>query len=246
MRSIRHWAIELAVVVVGVLLALWTAEWAEGRREGRLQAQRVANMDHAIRDIAATAAAAKGSYECEDSRLADLKAGLDRHGLDWPGPPATSGPDLTANLIFPLPINVGTSPISLAPFEAAEANGTLGTLSAEESAYYQTRQREVGFMNDAHDMSVDAMIELAILSEPRRLSRQEWDDARQALATLELARLIRRTHESGILRQFQKDGEFDQAFWNTFDHFARLEEALNGECYAPVDPRDGSPWKGRD
>ena len=30
-RSIRHWAIELAVVVIGVLLALWAAEWAQDR-----------------------------------------------------------------------------------------------------------------------------------------------------------------------------------------------------------------------
>jgi apolipoprotein N-acyltransferase len=32
-RNLGHWAMEFAIVVVGVLVALWLQQWAERRRE---------------------------------------------------------------------------------------------------------------------------------------------------------------------------------------------------------------------
>ena len=34
-RNLRHWGMELFVEVLGVLLALWAQEWAQGRNQAQ-------------------------------------------------------------------------------------------------------------------------------------------------------------------------------------------------------------------
>ena len=121
-RELRHWAIELVVVIIGVLLALLAAEWAQDRR-GKADADRAqAAIEYEI------LAAGGGTYNflsvmpCNIAMLDQIEAALtNRTEL-----PATlsEGPGLAFGIVVPL---------TLARDEAA-SSGAMG--------YIDPRQRE--------------------------------------------------------------------------------------------------------
>lgn len=245
-RELRHWAIELAVVVVGVLLALGVAEWAADRREAREHEQRVERMETAIANAAVSAAVAQAIYACEDARFARIKELLDEHGRDWPGiEPDPAVAALNARLLTPMAIIVNSDSLPTEPFEAAEAAGTYATLSDEDAEYFRVRAQQFGYMNDAFDDAVDAMAALRVLGEARQLSQAELDTARRALATADLSKFIMRVQgETLIETHRERHNGFDERFWSAFESRLASDSYRGLDCFAPVDPRDGRQWKG--
>ena len=64
MRYLGRWGIELAVVVAGVLLALWAQAWFEGRKEADAHRDTIAQMDALFGRVLAQTAARVASSDC--------------------------------------------------------------------------------------------------------------------------------------------------------------------------------------
>ena len=84
-RSIRHWAIELAVVVVGVLLALWAAEWANDRGEKRKDAQAIEALRTELVDNLTSIGLWQAMDQCQSDQIVYLRDLLANEGREWPG-----------------------------------------------------------------------------------------------------------------------------------------------------------------
>lgn len=244
-RELRHWAIELVVVVVGVLLALFAAEWAEGRREAAEHERRIARMDNAIVKVAADAAAERAAAMCEDARIEELKVLLDSNGREWPGSSFSYALSLPDELLFPLPLIVNLEATPSDAFEAAEAAGTIATLDEEEADYYRARRLQFEYLEEAYDRGLQAILDLSVLSEPRTLSQDEVDTARKALAEAEFAKLIRRVQGQQMVAAYlERHGEPSPSFWTEFTDSLGASAFRNGDCFAPINPVTGEPWDG--
>lgn len=84
-RSIRYWAIELTVVVVGVLLALFLAQWAQDRREARQMALAEEAIREELRMNLATVQIHNSADGCQIEMIDKLFARLDAPQNRWEG-----------------------------------------------------------------------------------------------------------------------------------------------------------------
>lgn len=81
-RSIRHWATELAVVVVGVLLALVLAEWSTERREQANAEIAVDAMNREVSYHVTGTLRRVAAARCMDEQLTTLAQALPTASLD--------------------------------------------------------------------------------------------------------------------------------------------------------------------
>ena len=84
-RNLRHWAMELVVVVAGVLLALWAAEWAQDREQRKSDAEAIAAMRAEVRYNLLVLSIWRAHSACYGEQLAYIGDLLDRSGSQWPG-----------------------------------------------------------------------------------------------------------------------------------------------------------------
>ena len=123
-RDLRQWAIDLSVVVIGVLLALWAAEWADGRREAEEDRRIMAQVREEIRANLIAVSVVKSQEECWFSRVTEIQSALQqgngqfRLEPQFPEGSRRPGP-------FDDTIKVWVRPIMRDQFGRAVAAGTL-------------------------------------------------------------------------------------------------------------------------
>lgn len=129
---------ELAVVVVGVLLALWAAEWAEGQRERE-------RMNAALKTIHTEALVNlmilmrhEAQRQCLEDRIEKVKSDLLVAEDDWQGVEgnailASPGGERRPLRLIPLPVEK----ISLRAYETANSAGLLRYLSDDRQQEYE-------------------------------------------------------------------------------------------------------------
>ena len=75
-RNLRHWAMEFVVVVAGVLLALWAAEWAEKQRQSREDERIIGQIREEVRSNLVAVSLFEAQQSCWLGRLDAIKDAL--------------------------------------------------------------------------------------------------------------------------------------------------------------------------
>lgn len=149
-RSIRHWAIELAVVVVGVLLALWAAEWAEGRRDELRMAELEEAMRAELADNYHTVLSQQASIECHVANLAALRRGLIENRGAWSGYESIFIYEAPSGERFERGIfGVSTDRLGDDAWEAAQESGLLAQMPPERLSLYRIAYARSRFLDEA-------------------------------------------------------------------------------------------------
>lgn len=172
-RSIRHWAIELAVVVVGVLLALWVAEWAEDRREARADAQAEAAVREELAQNMATLALWTAADRCFTEQALHVRDLLLEGAAQWPGVERMTFFEEPQPTAFPLILRTPNAHFLMDAWQAATASGAVERMPREKrkrfaDAYGQMRVFES--LKQQADTTVDR---LGGLSYPQRLTDEK-------------------------------------------------------------------------
>lgn len=237
-RSIRHWAIELAVVVVGVLLALWSAQWAEDRREAKVHAAALDNVDVAIEDAINTFAHYAVTKPCVEAQRDVLLSQLREPGDQWRGVGAANEQvGLSSDVAFPYPFTPLGMTFNTAAFDRARSAGAFESLNRERADIYAAVETQLGFAKVFAQVFLDSYSTFAPLSADRALSQdmrirleQELARADLALDSMEYAGLV-------IRRDLRSIG------WTMSDEArAKAEREVKsrlkqyGKCAADVDP----------
>lgn len=137
-RNLRHWAMEFVVVVLGVLIALWAAEWAEGRRES--QQMRIAEQavrDEIVYNITAIEVWA-AHYECTEETAAYYLDRLRKDGRNWEG--FTRGSlreDPARTETYRQPFAITLYELRSSAWDSAQANGWLARFDPERRERYE-------------------------------------------------------------------------------------------------------------
>jgi hypothetical protein len=242
MRRLRRWSLELAVVVVGVLLALWAQAWFEGRKEAAIHRDTVAQMDALFGRVLAQTASRVAASECSRARITELDDALRTSTGQWQGMPLRNLPERMNVGHFPAVYLVDSFVLPLEIFDTARRNGTMATLAPGDRLFYEQVERQFNWLNSVWNSSADPGMRLSILGRDGPLGEAARDEMRQALAWLDGENdvTILRAHSLARLareRGFRLSAE-DLAAYR--DKIAR-DRSLFGDCVVEVDPLQLTP-----
>jgi hypothetical protein len=242
MRRLRQWSIELAVVVVGVLLALWAQAWFEGRKEAAIHRDTIAQMDALFGRVLALTASRVSSSECSRERIAELDGALQASTGQWQAMPLRNVPERLSIGHYPAVYLVDSFVLPLEIFDTARQNGTMATLEPADRAFYEQMERQLNWLNDVWNTSADPGMRLSILGRDGPLGETARDEMRQALAWLdgENRVTILRAHSLARLARERGFRLADEDLAAYRDKVER-DRSLFGDCVAEVDPLELTP-----
>lgn len=195
-RTAAHWAMELVVVIAGVLIALWVQEWADRRRA-------MEDMGAAEEAIHAEARAALTQLiwrevisKCHIERAEKLKSMLLAGGNQWPG--ITENALLRISLseatgiqtvvpgVYPRPFDVPTT----AAWDSALATGALAPMDRQRFGRLVELYTQIEFLKDNRGREDRAAATLSGLSLPQQITPDTRTRMLQALYEVDTARFM--------------------------------------------------------
>jgi hypothetical protein len=242
MRRLRQWAIELAVVVVGVLLALWAQAWFEGRKEAAVHRDTIAQMDALFGRVLAQTASRVSSSECSRERIAELDGALQASTGQWQAMPLRQLPERLNIGHYPAVYLVDSFVLPLQIFDTARQNGTMATLEPADRDFYEQMERQLNWLNDVWNSGADPGMRLSILGRDGPLGETARDEMRQALAWLDGENRVTILRAQSLARLARERGfrlaDEDLAAYR--DKVGR-DRAMFGDCVVEVDPLELTP-----
>lgn len=237
-RYLGHWAIELAIVVVGVLLALFLAQWAEGRRETANDRAMMQAVRAEVAENLLTLTIWRAHSQCYGEQIDHMTNLLTNGTGTWNGierQTLTTEPDNNPTALNPYPLYSGI-PL-LTAWQSAVDAGTVQRLEpglrrdmakqAEGAANYRARMEQ----------AFEARRELRALVKPVRLSDSDRLAALNDVAELES---IRRWLDFDPPKDAYGDIDFTGAEKAAFnqeleDWNAILGQEVNRECWTGLE-----------
>jgi hypothetical protein len=240
--SIRHWGTELAIVAVGVLLALWAQAWFESRTESGIHRETVAQMDALFGRTLVQTAARVASSDCAIQRIAALDEALRASDGQWRAMPLPNLLEGMATGHYPPVYLMDTDVLPLQIFDTARKNGTLATLDADDRRFYETMEREVNWLNDVWVGAGNPSMQLSLLGVDGPLGETTRDEMRKSLAWLDTENRVT-VLRARVLARLARERGFTLTPANLESFRAKIERdrRLFGDCMAELDPLELKP-----
>jgi len=195
-RTIGHWAMELLVVVAGVLIALWLQAWAEHRRD----MQNMAAAEEAIHEEVRTALTSlvwrQVISRCHMERAQLLKTMLLRPGSGWPGLSdnallqnklsEATGVDTVMPGVYPRPYDA----FSTAAWNSALTTGALAPMDHQRFGQLVALYDQIELLKENRARENDAAATLSALSVPQELTADSRTRMFQALYQIDTSRFF--------------------------------------------------------
>jgi hypothetical protein len=242
MRHVGRWGTELAVVVAGVLLALWAQAWFEGRKESDVHRDTIVQMDALFGRVLAQTAARMASSDCAIERIADLDEALRSSNGDWRAMPLPDLPDSMAAGHFRPVYLIDSDVLPLQVFDTARKNGTMATLDAEDRRFYESVEREVNWLNEVWNGSASPSMQLSLLGIDGPLGENARDAMRQTLAWLDNENRVTMLRARSLARLARERGfALAPADLASFRGKIERDRRLFGDCVVELDPLELKP-----
>lgn len=230
-RELRHWAIELAVVVIGVLLALWAAEWAQDRSARASSQIAQAAMDEDLMYMALGTMRRFSTQPCVLASLRNLEEAVSvADDEPFVAPPVamnTSGSDHAFERYYP----VGLWNYPTQAFDRAVAVGAFDHMPQERAIQYADAYDWVRNLASANADEELLMTRLAVVEMTDRLDTPTRAMLRETIARLDGQNqnvlnsgrfLFDLMNQLGI-----EPTEADREEWHRYNEAAR---AVRGDC----------------
>lgn len=236
---VRHWVAELAIVAVGVLLALWAQAWFEGRKESAVHREAIAQLDDLLGRTLAQTAARVASSRCAIERIASLDHALRSSDGQWQAMPLPNLPKAMITGHYKPVYVMDTEVLPLQVFENARHSGALATLDADDRHFYQAMERELNWLNDVWTGSSDSIMQLSLLGVDGPLGDASRDEMRRALASLDYENRVTFLRARALSQLANERGfRMSPANIETFRAKIERDRRLFGECVdAALDPQ---------
>lgn len=238
-RNVAHWAMELVIVIAGVLIALWVQQWAERRRAHADMVAAEEAIHAEVREFLKDLIWRQVISQCHVERASQLKAMLLTGGPHWPG--------ITGNALLQNEISEATGiatvvpgvwprpfdPFSTAAWTSALATGALAPMDRQRFAKLAELYGDIGFYKENQEREYRAAATLSALTLPQELTAETRTRMFQALYEVDTARFIFVYGGAGQLAQRMKGlGWNDKA---AIDRFIAEDRA--------TDIREGKKWR---
>lgn len=188
-RSVRHWAMEFVVVVIGVLIALWLQQTVEHRRA--LADMRTAEqaIHHEVRDALILMIGRDAIDRCLAERAQFIRKGMAQSDPQWPALTehaiATGGG--TPGVITGVYNTLGGM-FSTAAWDSALSRGSLAPMDLERFGKLVALYDQIKLMREASVHEEDAIRVLSSLANPMQLTPEIRNQMLQAVWRVERSR----------------------------------------------------------
>lgn len=234
---------ELVVVVVGVLLALWAAEWAQDRRQARDDERIMVEVRKEVRDALSAMATYSVQEACWSERLEELRDQLSSTN-EWEGAAMPTEDDEgnryshERNLLFPNVVRGWHGELTRDQFDRALDAGTIERLP---EASKLRRAYRIFDLFEESQMSLSADLgEIRVLAFPRSLDSNQRFEMLRRLARMDnymnylrYASTTARDHVPAEYSEFTDEELIDHQ-----QFVVQAREAL-GECVIEIDLTTG-------
>lgn len=239
-KSLRHWGMEFVVVVLGVLLALWAQEWAEGRAAAKRNDEALGSLHNELKIMQVQAAQKVILDRCIAEQWDKVRDALLRGGDEWPGMAAPGsqarGERMPGPLIYPV-ANYAPDFIVRARDAGAFEDVPDAVRFAYDDLFYVMRVMDA----NTREM-IDEIAALRPLGGPLQLDPSTRIEMLQHLARFDRLRLSNLRQAQGLAEGAgavgQQLSEKDQAFIDRYSFFER-ERASYGDCLQGYDWKTG-------
>jgi hypothetical protein len=195
-RTIGHWAMELVVVVAGVLIALWLQQWADDRRARRDLAAAEDAIHEEVRTALTSLVWRRVVSRCHLERARLLKAMLLRPGNQWPGLnenallqnqlSEATGVDTIMPGVYQRPFDA----FSTAAWNSALTTGVLAPMDHQRFGQLVRLYDQIELLKENQKRENDAAATLSALSAPQELTADSRTRMFQALYQIDTSRFF--------------------------------------------------------
>jgi hypothetical protein len=193
-RSISHWAMELMIVIGGVLIALWLQQWGERRQALQNMAVAEQAIHDELQETLKSLIWRQAINQCHIDRIRLLKSALTGPRTEWPGleenalvlvaPKGPMGAPSIITSIYWRPLDTFTD----AAWKSALATGALAPMDRKRFALLVNAYDQVQFLRDTRDRETEATEKLAALTFPTQLTPEVRSEMLQGLYVLDRSR----------------------------------------------------------
>ena len=246
--SVLHWGMELIVVVVGVLLALWAQQWAEGRAERERMNLALDAVHTEARDNMALLMFKQSLDRCLIERETLIRDGLLAPRDDWPGITENAivyevvGP-LKQNPVHGVMARQG-DPLKTAAFRSALTTGALTPLERERLDDLNALYAMFDQINAEEDKGDRSIRTLAALAHPIRLTPEIRAEMLGALYSADRNRFaIQYAFWNGLTSYFRNLDWNDEAFLDREIRTQARDERREGINWRPCKQKLVNPFR---
>ena len=214
-RTVAHWAMELVVVIAGVLIALWVQQWAERRRANADLAAAEQAIHEEVRYNLTTLIWREAIAQCHLERAQLLKSMLLAGDSNWPGITEdtllhnTISEAAGIQTIVPGVYQRPYDDISRSAWESALATGALAPMDRKRFGQLVALYNQFEFLKLNRDREDAAAAALSALSLPQVLTPDSRTRMLEALYRVDTARFMFRLNGADDVA-----GQMKELGWN--------------------------------
>ena len=182
-KSLVHWTLELVVVFAGVLIALWTQQWADARAAKERGVQAEIRIREELRNNTRAWLERAAIHACLKERLGRLAEGLSSGRNNWNEftlPDRDEGL-MTLRRIYSVP----SRPWLSAAYEGALATGDLATISPDKQLRLAAAYAQVKESGELNASELQLATQLAPLQFSTPLTMAERNEKLAIVARLD-------------------------------------------------------------
>jgi hypothetical protein len=210
-RTVAHWAMELVIVVAGVLIALWVQQWADRRRALDDMAAAEQAIHEEVRYNLTTLIWREAIAQCHVERAQLLKSMLLASGTRWPG---ITDDTLLRNklseatgiqIVVPGVYQRPYDDISMSAWETALATGALAPMDRKRFGQLVALYNQFEFLKLNRDREDAAAAALSALSLPQVLTPDSRTRMFEALYRVDTSRFLFKLNGAANVAAQMKD-----------------------------------------
>jgi hypothetical protein len=195
-RTVAHWAMELVVVIAGVLIALWVQQWADNRQAHRNMLAAEEAIHEEVRSALTSLVWRQVVSRCHLERAKLLKDMLLRPGNHWPGITENTllqndlsqatGVDSVITGVYQRPFDS----FSTAAWNSALTTGALAPMDHRRFGILVQLYGQIDLLKQNQDRENNAASTLSALAMPQELTPDSRTRMFQALYEIDATRFF--------------------------------------------------------
>jgi len=195
-RNVGHWAMELVIVVAGVLIAMWLQQWVEQRRSLATMHSAEDAIHDEVRETLKSLIWREAIRQCHLDRANELKAALTGIRDDWPGldegtltvtnPAGRFGSALVVPSIYTRPADTFTD----SAWNSALSTGALASMDRKRFGKLVSIYDQIHLLQRIADYEDSGASKLSAMAFSMKLTPEIRSEMLQGLYDLDRSRFM--------------------------------------------------------
>lgn len=248
-RNVGHWAMELVIVVAGVLIAMWLQQWVEQRRALATMHSAEDAIHDEVRGTLESLIWREAIRQCHLDRAKELKVALTSGSDDWGGLDAgtltVTNPSgrFAAPLVFP---SIYTRPVDTftdSAWTSALSTGALASMDRKRFGKLVSIYDQIHLLQRIAEREDSGASKLSAMAFPMRLTPQLRNEMLQGLYDLDRTRFMFSVWgPENLAGQMRELGWNDRAEIDRWIADDAAEDRKNGLVWRPCVAKRKNPF----